>query len=376
LCKGGAQENTFHTVRLANRERFDVDLISGPTIGREGSIEDAVRAAGVEIIRAPDLVRNAAPLLDLRTLVFLTCLLRERRYDIVHTHTSKAGFIGRIAARRAGVPIVVHTPHGNIFEGYFSSPVTRLFIAMERCAARRADKIIELTDGGIEEHLAQGIGRREQYVTIFSGIDLAPYESAIMRRLQTRASLGVSPDAFLVGGVGRLEPIKGFAYFVEAARIVARSLPEVRFVVAGDGALASALKEQSADFSDKIQWLGLREDIPYLMAAFDAFVLTSLNEGMGRVLLEAGAAGTPSAASSVGGVPDIIRDGKTGILVPPRDPQAMANAILALARDAALRTSMGRAAREFVVPAFGLDRMTERVETLYEQLIREKRLDA
>ena len=163
LCRGGAQENTFHTVRLANRARFEVDLISGYSRGREGSIEDTVRAAGIEVCHEPALVRSIAPVRDILALRRLTRLFRERRYDIVHTHTSKAGFIGRLAAERAGVPIVVHTPHGNIFQGYFSKPMTRLFVWMERHAARRTDKLIELTPGGVEEHLAEGIGQRGQY---------------------------------------------------------------------------------------------------------------------------------------------------------------------------------------------------------------------
>jgi len=155
LCTGGAQENTFHTVRLANRDRFEVDLISGPTRGGEGSIEEAVRAAGIEIQREPLLVRSPAPLRDMITLWRLTRRFRDRQYDIVHTHTSKAGFLGRLAAERAGTPIVVHTPHGNIFHGYFSGWLTRIFVWMERHAARRTDRIIELTAGGVEEHLAE-----------------------------------------------------------------------------------------------------------------------------------------------------------------------------------------------------------------------------
>ncbi len=375
LCKGGAQENTFHTVRLANRDRFDVDLISGPTHGHEGSIEDSVGAAGIEIIRVPALVRDIAPRKDVLALRALTRIFRERQYHIVHTHTSKAGFLGRLAAARSGMPIVVHTPHGNIFEGYFSKAMTRLFVAMERYAARRTDRIVELTPGGIEKHLEQGIGRREQYVTIFSGIDLTPFDLVIARREETRRALGVEPEAYLVGAVGRLEPIKGFSHFITAARIIAQRLPEARFIVAGHGALAADLRAQSADLGDRVRWLGLREDVPDLMAAMDVFVLPSLNEGMGRVLLEAGAAGTPVVATSVGGVPDIIRNGETGILTPPRDPEAMAEAIVTLERDPARRRAMGLKARERVAPAYGLDRMVAQIEALYEQLIREKGLD-
>ncbi len=376
LCKGGAQENTFHTVRLANRKRFEVDLISGYPPGREGNIEDIVRAAGIEIIHEPALVRPVAPLRDVAALYRLTKLFRRKQYHIVHTHTSKAGVLGRLAAERAGVPIVVHTPHGNIFHGYFPKFVTRLFVWLERHAARRTDRLIELTPAGIEEYLAEDIGQREQFRVIFSGVDFAPYDEAIRRREHIRDTLGIGPDTFLVGGVGRLEPVKGFTYFVSAAYAIARAVPEAHFILAGQGSLDDELQAQAGKLGDRFQFLGLRDDVPDLMAAMDVFLMPSVNEGMGRVLLEAGAAATPAVASAVGGVPDILVDGGTGILVPPCDPHGLADAVIALARDTERRRGMGEMARAMVVPAYGLDRMVEQIEALYEELIQEKGLDA
>lgn len=372
LCKGGAQENTFHTVRLHNSERFEADLICGPTYGKEGSIEDAVHAAGVAILRQPQLLRRPAPLSDLLTLRRLTRTLRTGRYDVVHTHTSKAGFLGRIAAARAGVPVVVHTPHGNIFDGYFHPAITRLYVWMERHAARRTDAIIELTPGGITAHLDEHIGHREQYRVIFSGIDVAPYERAIARRNETRAALGIQPNQILVGGVGRLEPIKGFPYFVEAAKRAAVSAPELTFVLAGTGAQEALLRQAARPLGDRFRLLGLREDIPDLMAAYDVLVVPSLNEGMGRVLLEAGAAATPVVATRVGGIPDVVDDGETGLLVAPRDVEAMAEAIVELARAPERRHLMGDTARAKVVPQYSLEEMVRRIEALYEEFLHEK----
>jgi len=376
LCKGGAQENTFQTVRLANRDRFKVDLISGPTRGREGSIEDAVREAGIEVVRVPALVRAPAPVRDLSALYGLTRLFKERRYDIVHTHTSKAGFLGRLAAYRAGVSIIVHTPHGNIFHGYFPKCVTRVFVWMERHAARRTDRIIELTPAGIDEHLAEWIGRPEQFVAVFSGIDLAPFDRAVERRDATRRRLGFGPETFVVGAAGRLAPIKGFTHFVAAAHRLAEAAPEARFILAGQGSGMHELRRQAAGLGERFQFLGLRDDMADLMAAMDVFVLPSLNEGMGRVLLEAGAAGTPAVATAVGGVPDIIEHARTGMLVPPRDPQAIAEAVSALRRDPERRRALGRAARERIDPAYGLEPMVARIEALYEELIEAKGLEA
>jgi len=384
LCKGGAQENTFHTVRLHNRKRFEVDLIAGHAHGPEGSIEEAVRAAGIEIQREPWLVRNPAPLRDLLTLHRLTERLHRGRYDIVHTHTSKAGWLGRIAAHRAGVPLVVHTPHGNIFDGYFPAPVTRAFVWMERHAARRTHRIIELTPGGIEEHLAEGIGQREQYRVIFSGIDVSPYADAIAHRAATRAALlpvvAGSPDPatcpseglLLFGAVGRLEPVKGFTHFIDAAHRVAAVLPNAHFILAGDGSQRAALERQAAPLGERFQFLGLRHDIPSLMAAFDILVVPSLNEGMGRVLLEAGAAAVPVVASRVGGIPDVVDDGETGLLVPPKDAAALADALLELAAQPERRRLMGDTARAKVVPAYSLEEMVRQIEALYEELLDEK----
>lgn len=375
LCKGGAQENTFHTIRLANRDRFEVDLISGPTDGPEGSIEEAVAAAGIEIVRVPGLCRSVAPIRDIRAYSELARLFRERRYDIVHTHTSKAGFVGRLAARRTKVPIVIHTPHGNIFHGYFGRWPTRMFVALERRAACWCDRIIELTRSGVEESLAQGIGRPEQYRVVFSGIDLTPFQDALGRREQTRNALGVRPDDVLVAAVGRLEAIKGFTYFIAAADRIAAAVPNARFILAGSGSLETTLRAEAASLGERFRFLGRRDDVPDLMAAADIVVVPSLNEGMGRVILEAGAAGRPVVASAVGGIPEIVQDAKTGVLVPPKSPEVIAEVVIALARDPARRTVMGLAARQYVTPEFSLENMVRRIEVVYDDVIREKGLD-
>lgn len=375
LCKGGAQENTFNSVRLINRDRFIPNLISGPTTGSEGSIESDIAAAGIDILRVPDLVREISPMRDFRALRHLTRLFRVNKYDVVHTHTSKAGFLGRLAAVRARVPIIVHTPHGNIFDGYFPYFVTRAFIGMERYAARHTDRIIELTPKGVEDHLRENIGRPDQFTVIFSGIDLAPFEDAIRRRDATRSALGIEPGHILVGAVGRLEPVKGFMHFVAAAHRIAESMPECRFIIAGQGSQDAALRAEAAPLGDRFRFLGMRHDVPDIMAALDIFVLSSLNEGMGRVLLEAGAAGVSAVATNVGGVPDIVHDGCTGLLIPPRDPIKLAEAVCALARDPARRRELGQAARKKVAPHFGLERMVRRIEGLYEELIREKHVE-
>lgn len=375
LCEGGAQENTFRTVQFANKDRFQVDLISGPAAGQEGSLEPAVSAANIEILHVPPLVREIAPIKDLRAMRTLTNLFRENEYDLVHTHTSKAGFLGRWAARRAGTPIVVHTPHGNIFDGYFPSWLTWAFVRLERRAAMWTDRIVELTEGGIDDYLNRGIGQRDQYTAIFSGIDLSYYEDLGSARRRVRKSLGVGPEDVLIGGVGRLEPVKGFTYFIAASEIVAKAAPNCRFVLAGQGALDGELKAQAAPLGDRFRFLGQRGDVPELMAALDILVVPSLNEGMGRVILEAGAARTPVVAAAVGGIPEVVEDSKTGVLIPPHSPGPMAEVLIALAREPERVARMGADARAHIVPRFGQERMVMRIESLYEELIEEKGLD-
>lgn len=376
MCKGGAQENTFHTVRLHNKERYEVDLICGTNSGEEGSLEAEIEAAGIPILREPHLMREVGFKNDFLALRGLTRRLKRGRYDIVHTHTSKAGFLGRRAAVKAQIPIVVHTPHGNIFDGYFSRPKTLLYTLLERQAAFWSDRIIELTDGGIDEYLAQGIGIRNLYTTIFSGVDFTPYQNLEQDRQAIRRSLGVDDATILVGGVGRLETVKGFEYFIEAARHLEAENTSIRFIHAGTGSLAKELLQRAGSMGDRFTFLGLRHDIPAIMAALDILVVPSLNEGMGRVVLEAAAAKTPCIASHVGGLPEVVLQGKTGMLVPPRDPKAIAQAIKALSQNPDRLWAYGEAARKFVVPDFSLENMVQHIEELYETLIKEKNLES
>lgn len=375
LCRGGAQENTFHTVRLHDRDRYEVDLICGTNTGEEGSLEEDVEAAGIQLVREPNLVREVHPVKDYRSLRGLTSLLRRGSYDIVHTHTSKAGFLGRLAAKYAKTPIVVHTPHGNIFDGYFSRAQTTLYIALEKAAAKWTDKIIELTDGGIESYLQRNIGQRDQYATIFSGIDLSHYGNSDTDRKEFRNELGIDDDTLLVGGVGRLEPVKGFRYLVEAALdFTGRSEP-ITFVHAGTGSLENELHALAEPLGDRFRFLGLRNDIPRVMAGLDVLVVPSLNEGMGRVVLEAGAAGTPVIGSDVGGIPEVVLDERTGLVVSPRDPSALVAAIERVVTDPVLLARIGENAHNFVVPDFCLENMVQHIESLYESLIQEKNID-
>jgi glycosyltransferase involved in cell wall biosynthesis len=391
LVKGGAQENTLATVTGISGPMWENRLAAGPAQGPEGSLEPECIASGVPLLRVPALVRELSPRSDLQALRQLMHLLRRERPHIVHTHTSKAGILGRIAARRVGVPAVVHTPHGHVFQGFGGRLKTELFVRMERACAPMADRLIALTDAEQREHLELGIGRPAQWHIVHSGVDLAPFHPCWETRQIVRAALGLPADATVVGTVGRLVPIKGHCFLLNAFARLAAKQPGLHLLLVGDGPLRDDLIARarslhlcirqpgqpipiSTSGPGAMHLVGLRRDIPQLLTAMDLFVLPSLNEGMGRVLVEAMATELPCIASRVSGIPDVVAADVTGLLVPPRDPEALASAILTLLNEPARAREMGRRGRDRVVPAFGVEPMVGKLEVIYRELLQEKGL--
>jgi glycosyltransferase involved in cell wall biosynthesis len=389
MVRGGAQENTLATLVGINGRGWESSLITGPALGPEGSLEPECLAAGIRMLRVSALVRDVSPRCDLLALRQLTRLIHRERPHVLHTHTSKAGILGRVAARRAGVPVVVHTPHGHVFHSYEGRLKTQLFVRLERACACAADRLIALTVSEQREHLDLQIGRPEQWVTVHSGVDFAPFEASRGSRDAVRAELGLPADAIVVGTVGRLVPVKGHHYLLEAiARLGARR-PALHLLLVGDGPLRDDLTARATSAGLRVRnagdagvpsgpegatvhMLGLRRDVARLLAAMDLFVLPSLNEGMGRVLVEAMAMELPCIASKVSGVPDVVDDGRTGVLVPPRDPAALVREIGTLIEDPQRARVMGRRGRRKVVPEFSVERMITKLEAVYRELLEAK----
>jgi glycosyltransferase involved in cell wall biosynthesis len=363
-------------------------------LGPEGSLVPECLAAGVRMLRVSTLIREVSPWQDARALWQLIALMGRERPHLVHTHTSKAGILGRIAARRAGVPVVVHTPHGHVFHSYEGRLKTQLFVRLERACAPLADRLIALTEAERREHLELGVGRPAQWVTVHSGVDFAPFANARPMRHAVRAQLGLPDGAIVLGTVGRLVPIKGQDCLVDAFARLAVRYRDLHLLLVGDGPLRGNLVAQArslglrvvdspgaaagpgASGEGTVHLLGLRRDVPRLLAAMDLFVLPSLNEGMGRVLVEAMAMELPCVASRVSGIPDVVADGETGVLVPPRHPEALARAIGTMLDDPERVREMGRRGRQKVVPAFSVERMVEKLAELYRELLAEKGIDA
>ncbi|HEX9428599.1 MAG TPA: glycosyltransferase family 4 protein, partial [Candidatus Polarisedimenticolia bacterium] len=354
----------------AARRGHRVVVASGPAVAVTPLFQAAGKEPGLRFALIATLRREVNPLDDLRSLRALLRLLRATRFDIIHTHTSKAGALGRIAAALAGRrTALLHQPHGHLFYGYYGRFGTAALLLAERLLAPLSRIIVTLSWRGAEEHLSRGVGRPDQFRVIRSGIDLRPLRLARTARPGCRARLGLAPEEIVVGCLARLEPIKGVDELLEGFLIAARNRPRLRLFLGGDGPMRDRLTERAAasGLGDRVtvtsRWVVPEEVLP----AFDCFVLASRNEGMGRALVEAMAAGLPVIASAVGGVPEVLEEGRDGLLIPPGDAEAVALAIARLADDPALRLEMGRRARRRAL-VFGAGRMGRALLRLYREV--------
>lgn len=370
---GPAIHTTLLTERL-NPQLFESRLVTGLEAGHEGNMLDLMGNTAVRPIIIPSLGREISPTNDLKTLHQVARLMRAYKPHIVHTHTAKAGFVGRMAARLAKVPIIVHTFHGNVFRGYFSPRKTKLFIDIEKFLATSTDRIIVLSEQQKQEILSLGIGRPEQYQVTPLGLNLTPFLEADKLRGELRAELGVAETTPLVGIVARLVPIKAIHLLLEAAQIALKSHPDALFLIVGDGELRSELESQAKvlGVEKSVRFLGFRGDLARIYADLDCSVLCSLNEGLPVAVIEALSAARPVVATDVGGVKDLVRPGETGWLVPSQNVSALAAGIEAALSNPAQGALYGLAGRAHVYPALDIKRLVGDIETLYLDLLRKK----
>ncbi len=371
---GGTASDIIDSVLATSRGGYPTILATGVDEGEMSMVEEA-RARGCRVEVIPELQRDVSPVKDLVALWRIVRLLRRERVMLLHTHTSKAGFLGRLAARLARTPIVVHTPHGHVFYGYYGRALTALFVLLERIAAPLADRIIVLTEQEMEEHLERRIGRRNQFVVIPSGVNLPALRAQAPPREEARRRLGVSADCQLLIGVGRLVPIKGFDVLVRALPAIVKEAPAARLCLVGDGPDRPPLEAEARALgvADRVMLAGAHGQVAPFLAAADLLVAPSRNEGLGKSLVEAMALGLPVVATRVGGIPAVVADGETGSLVPPDDPPALARAVGALLKDPELRRRAGEAGRRRA-EQFSLAAMESRLLGLYGELCARKGL--
>jgi len=372
LIIGGAQENTIATVLgLQQRPGLEINLLAGPTTGPEGSLESAFQPFPQALSIVPTLVRPIQPLNDLLTLLRLTRIFRSTRPKIVHTHSGKAGFLGRWAARRAGVPIIVHTIHGPSFGPFQGAPANCLFRAAERFAAQFTSHFVSVAEAMTRQYLAAGIGRPAQYTRIFSGFPLEPFLAA-ENDPAWRARLNLAPDDFVIGMISRLFKLKGHDDLLDIAPNLLRQCPRAKFLLVGDGPWRGRLegRARALGLAGHFVFAGLvpPAQVPRYVGIMDALAHLSRREGLPRALPQALAAARPVVACDCDGAGEVCIDNETGFLVPPGDRATLSRRLLQLAGDPELRRRLGAQGRRFVLPRFSVQTMVDDLYALYLQL--------
>lgn len=368
MILGGAQQNTLQSAAGVDAKRFRAGIVSGPQTGPEGSLHEAARARGVPLQLVPSLRRELRPLADLRALLALVRRFRRTRPSVVHTHSSKAGILGRWAAWLAGAPAIVHTVHGWSFHEHQSLPVRAGYRLLERLTAPITDAFVVVSRADLERGVAAGIGSRERYRVIRSAIDTAKLARGSPGRTELRRRWGLDPSMRVIGTVGRLSAQKDPLGFVACAAHVARRAADAHFVMIGDGPLRERVEERiaGAGLEHRFTLTGLVPDAAEQIPGFDVFVSSSGWEGLPRVLLEALWLGVPVVATDLPGSREALADGALGSLVAPGDPAALATAVLRRLGDDAPAPA---AARQRVEMEFGLARMLADLDALYTALL-------
>lgn len=352
---------------------FENTLVCGHIGEHEGDMAYLAEEYGITPIYIAALERELAPLRDVVTLFKLWQLIRRMRPDVVETHTAKAGFVGRIAAWLAGVPVRLHTFHGHVFHGYFSPAKTRLFLWLERLTAQLSDRLVTISPSLRDELVhTYHIAPAEKFAVVQLGLDLKPFADTPRKTGDFRAQFNIPSNAPLVGIVGRIVPIKNHALFLNAAQRVREDIPNAHFVIVGDGELRANVEAQVSALSlqEAVTFTGFLRDLRPVYADMDALVISSDNEGTPVSIIEALAAGVPVVSTAVGGVPDLLKQGAYGRLTPPGDAEALANAI-----SAALRNGIDnrQAIQEEIIAQYHISRLVADLSTFYRDLLAAKR---
>lgn len=370
LAVGGAQETALSYCSQLDPDRWAMTLVTGPELSPEGDLFEEAHRRGVPVLTVPSLRRPIRPLADAKAVVELVRLFRRERPDIVHTHSSKAGLVGRLAARIAGVPVVVHTVHGWSFHEGMSPPARAVAVALERLAARWTWPLVVVCEIDAEIGVAAGIGNPAQYTVIRSAVDVDRLRRAAGSRASARAALGIPEGVPVAGTVTRLCQQKDPETLLRAARLAAELRPDTRFVVVGDGPLRPQVERllDELELRDHVTLLGRRSDVDALLPGFDAFVLSSRWEGLPRVVVEAMAVGVPVVSTDVGGIAEAVEDQVSGLLVPPGDSVSLANALVRAFGEPGLGARL-RATAATRVDEFDIGAMTDSLDDLYSGLL-------
>ena len=382
MIVGGAQENTLLCCEdLMQHHGDEVLLVTGPALGPEGDLLEQSRAGdahgavrpAVPVALIDSLRRSVDPWLDWKSYRELKRLLRDFRPDVVHTHSAKAGILGRMAATALRVPAIVHTVHGAPFHPYQSWLSQQAIIWAERFGARRCQRLVSVADAMTDLLVEAGVAPRDKFLTVYSGMDVEPFLAANEQRVATRRELGFEAQHVVIGKIARLFHLKGHEYLIAAARGVIERCPEVRFLLVGDGILRAELEREIArlGLTEHFCFTGLVPPgrIPALLGAMDVLAHVSLREGLARALPQALLAGKPVVSFDVDGAREVAISGETGFLIPACGVQPLADALTTLALDAPLRARLGQGGRARFADQFRHETMTRRLRELYQKLL-------
>ena len=373
LGKGGAAANVLLSCAGLADRGYQVSLLHGPTESAEQELVDRARKSGVEFCEIRHLVRDIHPPSDLPALLEIRRELRRSPPDILHTHQSKAGLLGRLIGKRLPYTFIVHTPHGHVFYGYFSRWKTSLFVQLERWAARRCDRLVGLTSKEVKEHLDRKIGDPAKWRVIHSGIDLDQVRRQTTEGMPLRERFGVPDDAVILVSLGRLEPVKGYCDFLHVFAEAATRSDLLYWFILGEGSQRREIESMivGRDLSERVRLVGWQTEPFGLVRQCDALLLPSRNEGMGRVAVEAFALGLPVFASDAGSIPELVSDPELGDLfswhTPERIPDKLMDFVQGLP---AHRSHTQQRIRK--AESYSVEEMVQRLVDCYQELVRHR----
>ncbi len=386
LILGGAQENTLITCKLLAERGHDVTLITGPALGPEGELFEQTKNQKYNVIVVPKMIRAICPLHDPISYFQIKKLLKRIKPDIVHTHSAKAGILGRFAAhslRNTHHAIrntkIVHTIHGLAFHPYQNELINKFYIAIEKSAAKRTDFFISVADAMTAQALAAGIGHPEQFTTAYSAIEEDDFLQPISKQLRRtiRLKYGINEDAVVLVTIARLFMLKGHDHIIESAKTLSKQYKNAVWLFVGDGNLSEHYKKQvrQLELSEKIKFTGLLppHQIPVVIASSDILVHCSLREGLARALPQAMLCGKPVISFDIDGAREVVNE-NTGCLIKPKNVEQLTKACAELIENAELRNKLGKAGQESVKEKFEPKTMVNTIEAVYRKLLEEKAL--
>jgi glycosyltransferase involved in cell wall biosynthesis len=373
MIVGGAQENTLlSVVGLDAMPEYEVTLISGIDKGREGELLTQARETA-HLIVLPEMGRSIDPFSDFLAFWKLYRLIKKGRYHIVHTHSSKAGVLGRVAAWLAGTPLIVHTLHSLVFHDYQPWFINRAWWMTKKMCAPITDYFISVSEVIVEKAIAAGIDKPEKFRTIYSGMELDWFLNAKFDAAKIREEFGIPLDAPVVGKIARLFPLKGHDQLMDAAPEIVKRVPNVRFFLIGDGILLESLQERAKEYGilENFVFAGLvdRKRIPEMISAMDVVVHTSLREGLARVLPQSLAMGKPCVSFDIDGAREVVINDYTGFLVKAFDSVGLADRVAKLLEEKELREEFGANGKKHVDPNFRTEKMVADISEVYQMLL-------